>query len=140
MTKTPVTETPEVTPGTPEATPTATPTPDAPVNDAPATPAAPTSEISMKDLLAFAAANPAKFAELFPGKAMPAPRPKSAIDWQREVDFALVEYAANLVAGMVPAEHQAVVARKVANQLHHLSTPTIGWPEGLPRPERSDWR
>lgn len=123
MTQTPVTETPEGS---------------APVNDAPATAA--TSEISMKDLLAFAAANPEKFAELFPGKAMPAPRPKSAIDWQREVDYALVEYAANLVAGMVPAEHRAVVSRKVANQLHHLSTPTIGWPEGLPRPERSDWR
>lgn len=79
-------------------------------------------------------------AELSSRPAKPA-RAKNAADFRRDVDLAIIAYAGNLVAGMVPAEFQAEVGKLVANQLHHLSTPALGWPsENLPKPDRSDWR
>lgn len=79
-------------------------------------------------------------AELAARPAKPA-RAKNAADWRRDVDLAIIAYAGNLVAGMVPAEFQPEVGKLIANQLHHLSTPALGWPsENLPKPDRSDWR
>jgi len=92
---------------------------------------------------AFALANtdPTAFAAKYPAKAAPTVKPRTATDWRRDVDLAIIMAAGDLVAELVPAEHRDEVARLIANQLHHLSTPALGWPSAvLPTPARSDWR
>lgn len=69
-------------------------------------------------------------------KAAPAAT-KTAADYRREVDRALVIAAGEIVTKRVPEEHRAAVAQAVANQLHHLVRGD--WPGTLPRPARSDW-
>jgi hypothetical protein len=82
-------------------------------------------------------------------KAAPAPEPvaqaaepkKTATDYRREIDLLIITAAGELVTAHVPAELRGQVARLIANQLHHMSTPKAGWPSAvLPTPERSDWR
>jgi|SRR5690348_4777572 hypothetical protein len=92
---------------------------------------------------AFELANrdPKAFAAKFPAKPAPAPKPRTAVDYRRDVDAAIIAKAGELVADLVPEEHRDEVSRLIANQLHHLSTPALGWPsEVLPVPDRSDWR
>lgn len=68
-------------------------------------------------------------------------RPMSARDYARNVDLAIIAAAGQIVNDLVPEPHRATVARLIANQLHHLSTPALGWPSmTLPKPDRSDWR
>jgi hypothetical protein len=69
------------------------------------------------------------------------PKAKTPTDYRKEIDLAIITAAGALVAERVPEEMRPVVARLIANQLHHLSTPKTGWPtDHLPKPERSDWR
>jgi len=71
----------------------------------------------------------------------PEPKPKTPADYRREIDLAIIAAAGELVKNSVPDALRPVVARLIANQLHHLSSPSGGWPtEHLPKPERSDWR
>jgi hypothetical protein len=100
---------------------------DAPATDAPANPYA----SLLADLGGFK-----------PLKATPTKvKPTSATDWRRTIDLAIITAAGNLVTELVPEEMRDDVAKLIANQLHHLSTPALGWPsEVLPQPERSDWR
>lgn len=74
--------------------------------------------------------------------AKASPKGTSDRDLVREIDAAIVQYAGALVAGYdLPDDRKATVATLVANQLHHLATPSAGWPEGfLPKPDRSEWR
>lgn len=90
---------------------------------------------------AFELANkdPFAFAAKFPAKPAPVAKPKSARDWTRDVDAAILEAAAKLVEDLVPEDKRDAVAQLVANQLHHLSTPALGWVGTLPRPARSEW-
>lgn len=89
-------------------------------------------ELAQRDPQAFAAAHPAKTRVV---------KPRTATDWRRDVDLAIIMAAGNLVAELVPEEHRDAVATLIANQLHHLSTPALGWPsEVLPQPARSEWR
>lgn len=83
--------------------------------------------------------DPKLFAEKFPMRPAPAPKPKSARDWTRDVDAAILEAAAKLVEEIVPEDKRDAVAQLVANQLHHLSTPALGWATTLPKPARSEW-
>jgi len=118
---------PKETTVTTMTTKTATPTPTAPT-----APPAPTAPVRPADEAAWyaQAAGPAKPA-----------RPKSAVDYRRDVDLAIIAAAGQLVSDLVPPQHRAAVARLIANQLHHLSTPTLGWPSlTLPTPDRSEWR
>jgi len=92
---------------------------------------------------AFELANrdPKAFAARYPGKAAPAAKPRTAVDYRRDVDAAIIAKAGELVSDLVPEEMRDEVARLIANQLHHLSNPTLGWPSDvLPTPDRSDWR
>lgn len=90
---------------------------------------------------AFELANrsPELFAAKFPARPAPAPKAKTARDWTRDVDAAILEAAAKLVEDLVPEDKRDAVAQLVANQLHHLSTPALGWVGTLPRPARSEW-
>ena len=73
--------------------------------------------------------------------ATPKAKEKTATDYRREVDLAIIQAAGNLVDEIVPAKLRKEVAVLIANQLHHLSTPKAGWPaKNLPKPDRSDWR
>jgi len=73
-------------------------------------------------------------------KARPS-KPLGAADWRRTVDLAIIIAAGDLVTELVPEKHRDEVANLIANQLHHLSTPALGWPSTvLPTPDRSDWR
>jgi hypothetical protein len=69
-----------------------------------------------------------------------APKPVTARDYVRKVDAAILGYAAFLVAEEVPEEMRAEVAQLIANQLHHLASPSSGWVGDLPKPDRSEWR
>lgn len=82
-------------------------------------------------------------------KAAPAPEPtpapepkaKTAADYRKEIDLAIIAAAGDLVKANVPADLREHVAKLIANQLHHLVTPANGWPsEILPKPDRSEWR
>ena len=69
------------------------------------------------------------------------PKEKAATDYRREVDGLIIQAAGELVKQQVPEALRAEVAKMIANQLHHLSTPKLGWPSDvLPRPDRSEWR
>ena len=69
------------------------------------------------------------------------PREPTAADYRREIDLAIITAAGELVKERVPEALRERVARLMANQLHHMSSPAIGWPSDiLPTPERSDWR
>lgn len=68
-----------------------------------------------------------------------APKVKTARDYVREVDAAILGYAPNLLSD-VPEALRAEVAQLIANQLHHLSSPSAGWVSDLPKPDRSEWR
>jgi hypothetical protein len=88
---------------------------------------------------------PAKVAPAKVAAPAPAPAPeqakKTAADYRKEIDLLIITAAGALVTEHVPAELREQVARLIANQLHHLSTPKAGWPSAvLPKPERSDWR
>jgi hypothetical protein len=77
----------------------------------------------------------------FTAKPAKVARPKNAADFRRDVDLAIIAAADKLVTEMVPEEFRAEAARIIANQLHHLSTPALGWPAAtLPKPDRSGWR
>lgn len=65
---------------------------------------------------------------------------KTASDYRREVDAALIKAAGNLVPEIVPEQFRAEVAQMISNQLHHLSTPAIGWESALPKPDRAGWK
>lgn len=80
-----------------------------------------------------------------PGKAATdedtGPKAKTAADYRREIDLAIITAAGELVKEQVPEELREQVARLISNQLHHMSSPANGWPtEVLPTPDRSDWR
>lgn len=108
---------------------------DAPATDAPAAPE--TAEMTIEEMKAEMARLRAELAAR-PERPV---RKATAADWRRTIDLALIEYAGNLIAGSVPDDLQKAVARLVSNQLHHLSTPELGWPSTvLPVPDRSDWR
>lgn len=69
------------------------------------------------------------------------PKAKTAADYRKEIDLAIITAAGEMVTERVPEQLREQVARLIANQLHHLSTPSGGWPtEVLPTPDRSDWR
>jgi hypothetical protein len=86
-------------------------------------------------------ANAATFLAACPAPRPVLARPKTPRDYARDVDLAIIAAAGALVNDLVPAGDRAAVARLIANQLHHLSTPTLGWPSlTLPRPDRADWR
>lgn len=105
-------------------TPTAPPAPAAAPAPAPAT-----------DLIGMLGFAPRPAAPAKPARA------KNAQDWARDVDLAIIAAAGNLVEELVPEEFRATVARRIAQQLHHMSTPKLGWPSlTLPRPDRSDWK
>jgi hypothetical protein len=89
-------------------------------------------ELAQRDPQAFAKAHPARTVTV---------KPRTATDWRRDVDLAIILAAGTLVTELVPAELQAEVAKLISNQLHHLSSPALGWPTAdLPVPDRSDWR
>lgn len=88
---------------------------------------------------------PADFAAAWAGAmatvAAATVKPPTARDIARKVDLAIIAAASKLVDELAPAPLRDEVARLIANQLHHLSTPALGWPAAnLPRPDRSDWR
>lgn len=75
-----------------------------------------------------------------PPAPAPEPKAKTAADYRREIDLLIIAKAGDLVIEYVPAALRDQVAQMIANQLHHMSTKKLGWPEGaLPKPERSDW-
>lgn len=76
-----------------------------------------------------------------PARIVRPTRPRTALDYRRDVDLAIIEAAGEIIAKRVPEKHRAAVSKLIANQLHHLSTPALGWPSAvLPTPDRSDWR
>ena len=98
------------------------------------------SLMALRNAYELAQKDPAAFAKAYPAKATPV-KARTAADWRRDVDLAIIMAAGDLVKELVPAEHQAEVAKLISNQLHHLSTPVLGWPTGnLPVPDRSNWR
>lgn len=73
--------------------------------------------------------------------AASAPKVRTARDVVRDADTAIIQFAGQLVELMGNDPMAAEVAKLISAQLHHLASPSVGWPEGaLPVPDRSEWR
>lgn len=86
-----------------------------------------------------AAADAAKAAK---EAAANAPKAKTAREYVREIDAKILTFAGEAIelTADLPAELRGEVAALIANQLHHLASPKIGWVGSLPKPDRSEWR
>lgn len=76
--------------------------------------------------------------------AASAPKAKTAREYVREIDAAILEAAGEIAARIAVTcpdiEMRADILAAVSNQLHHLTTPKVGWVGSLPTPERSEWK
>ena len=73
--------------------------------------------------------------------AAAAPKAVTARTFVRDLDTAILIEAGRIVAeAEIPENLRAEVENLIANQLHHLASPKVGWPtEDLPTPNRSEW-
>src|ERR1019366_10511408 len=75
--------------------------------------------------------------------AAAAPKPVTARDAVRKIDGEILAAAGEIavrIAEEYPEEMRSEILALVSNQLHHLASPKIGWPEtSLPVPARSEW-
>lgn len=114
----------------------------APETNAPEVPEATDAALAANQaMLAGTLASELGFAPIAKPAPAPAPKPMTARDFVKVVDLAVLIAAGEAVNEIVPEELREQVAQLVANQLHHLSTPKVGWPSTvLPTPDRSEWR